>query len=251
MGWSEDAATNRALWTKSNAAHTDATASSWQAEPRRGLWRIPEAELGVLGDVAGQDVVELGCSTAYLSAWLARAGARPVAVDVTPTQLETARRCMYATGIEFPLVEADAGATGLPAASADLVVSGYGALRWVDPYRWVREAARLLRPGGRLIFACASPFVLLCSPEGEAPVGTELVRAQAGPHRLVWPDGAVEFSLPHRERIELLRASGFELERLVELCAPPAAETHEYYDYVSVDWARRWPAEEIWGARRR
>ena len=80
------------------------------------------AKLNVLGDVAGLDVVELGCGTAYFSAWLAKRGARPVGVDITPAQLATARRMMAKTGIEFPLVEADAAETGLPDASFDLVV---------------------------------------------------------------------------------------------------------------------------------
>ena len=57
-----------------------------------GVFGVPEREVGVLGDVSGLDVVELGCGTAYFSAWLARRGARPVGVDVTPAQLETARR---------------------------------------------------------------------------------------------------------------------------------------------------------------
>ena len=49
-----------------------------------GLFHMPERELGVLGDVADLDVIELGCGTAYVSAWLARMGARPVGVDLTP-----------------------------------------------------------------------------------------------------------------------------------------------------------------------
>ena len=52
----------------------------------------------MLGDVAGKDVVELGCGTAYFSAWLAKRGARPIGVDVTPAQLESARACMRETG---------------------------------------------------------------------------------------------------------------------------------------------------------
>src|SRR4051812_45542521 len=183
MGWSEDAAKNRALWTQANADFTDRSAlASWRDEPRWGVWRRPDAELGILGDVAGLDVVELGCGTAYVSAWLARAGARPTGVDITPAQLETARRCMRETGIQFELVEADAGATGLPDASADLVVSEYGASIWVDPYRWVPEAARLLRPGGRLVFMCNSVLVILCSADDEA-VGEALERPQKGMHR--------------------------------------------------------------------
>jgi hypothetical protein len=68
----------------------------------------------------------------------------------------------------------------------------------------------------------------------------------------VWPDsdGAVEYHLAHGEWIDLLRASGFELERLLELQAPATAETHAYYDFVTADWARKWPAEEIWVARK-
>jgi SAM-dependent methyltransferase len=250
MGLFEDAARNRDVWTKSNADYTDHNAlASWNAEPAWGIWKAPEAEVRVLGDVAGLDVVELGCGTAYVSAWLVRAGARPVAVDITPAQLETARRCMAETGIEFPLVEADAGETGLPGASADLVVSEYGASIWVDPYRWIPEAARLLRPGGRLVFLCNSTLVILCSPDGDEPAVQSLQRPQRGMHRFDDWDG-VEFHLPHGEWIELLRTNGFEVERLVELYASEDAVDHPYYDFVSADWARRWPVEEIWVARK-
>ena len=143
----------------------------------------------MLGDVDGLDVVELGCGTAYFSAWLARRGARPVGVDITPAQLETARRMQAETGIEFPLVEADAGATGLPDASFDLALSEYGASIWVDPYRWVPEAARLLRPGGRLVFLRNSTLLTLCYPDDEdAPASETLQRPQRGLRRLDWGD---------------------------------------------------------------
>ena len=78
-----------------------------------------------------------------------------------------------------------------------------------------------------------------------------MLRPQRGLNRIEWPDtGEVEFQLPHGELIDLLRACGFELERLVELYAPDDAATHEYYDHITPDWARKWPAEEIWVARR-
>jgi hypothetical protein len=70
-------------------------------------------------------------------------------------------------------------------------------------------------------------------------------------HRLEWKDGSVEFHVPHGEWIDLLRANGFEIERLVELQASQTSATHPFYDSVSADWARKWPAEEIWVARRR
>jgi SAM-dependent methyltransferase len=252
MDWRNDAARNAALWTQTNAEYTnDSAATNWSLdEISWGIWAVDESELHVLGDVAGLDVVELGCGTAYFSAWLAKRGARPVGVDVTAAQLETARRLMAETGIEFPLVEADAAATGLPDASADLVLSEYGASIWVDPYRWIPEAARLLRPGGRLVFLRNSTLVILCSPD-EIPASATLQRPQFGMHRFEWPEGGVEFHLAHGEWIDLLRANGFEIERLVEVQAPADAETHAHYAYVTAEWAQKWPCEEIWVARKR
>src|SRR5262249_40485751 len=140
--------------TRINTAHLDATAHrNWAAEEIVwGIWKIPEQELGVLGDVSGLDVVELGCGTAYFGARLARRGARVVGVDPTPAQLATARRLMQETGIEFPLVEAGAEAVPLPDASFDLALSEYGASIWAETRNWIAESARLLRPGGRLVF---------------------------------------------------------------------------------------------------
>ena len=247
-----DAARNAALWTQSNAEYTDENAAvNWALDSIHwGIWSIDETEFDVLGDVAGLDVVELGCGTAYFSAWLAKRGARPIGVDITPAQLETARLQMALTGIEFPLIEADAAVTGLPDASADLVLSEYGASIWVDPYRWIPEAARLLRPGGRLVFLRNSTLVILCSDD-EMPAKEHLVHAQFGMRRVEWPDDGVEFHLPHGEWIDLLRANGFDIERLIEIQAPADAETHPHYAYVTAEWARKWPCEEIWAARKR
>jgi SAM-dependent methyltransferase len=251
MDWSEDEARNREAWTKTNAEYTDRRArEAWLAEPSWGLWHLPESELGVLGDVEGLDAVELGCGTAYVSAWLARRGARPVGVDITPAQLATARRCQQELGLEFPLVEADAAETGLAGASFDLAISEYGASIWVDPYRWIPEAARLLRPGGRLVFLCNSPLVILCSP-AEGQVDERLHRPQRGMFRFTWPgEVGVEFHLGHGEWVHVLRANGFEIERLLELFVPEDAVDPEYYDFVKTEWARQWPAEDIWVARK-
>src|SRR4051812_29261616 len=243
---------NVANWTRANAEYTDAQAErSWAAEEINwGIWQKPECELNLLGDVEGLDIVELGCGTAYFSAWLARRGARVVGVDPTPAQLETARRMQGQTGLEFPLVEAYGEDVPLPDESFDIVFSEYGASIWADPYRWIPEAARLARPGGRLIFLRNSTLVTLCmTMEG---VGEQLVRPQRDLNRVEWPDtGEVEFELPHGRMIDLLRANDFELERLVELYAPAEAETHAYYKWVTADWAQQWPAEEIWVARKR
>ena len=254
MKLSEDARINREVWTKANADYTDAQAAgAWAKDDIEwGTYGVPEVELGVLGDVAGKDVIELGCGTAYFSAWLAKRGARPVGLDVTPAQLETARRMMAETGIEFPLVEASAEDVPLPDESFDLALSEYGASIWADPERWIPEAARLLRPGGEVVFLCNSPLSVICMPD-EGKIEERLIRSQFELGRMQWPgeDEGVEYHLGHGDRLRLLRESGFEVLGLWELRAPESATDHEYYDFVPADWARRWPAEEIWKARRR
>src|SRR5262249_10534202 len=125
----EDVAANRERWTAVNAEYTnDHAVRMWAADDITwGVFDVPENQLGVLGEVDGLDVVELGCGTAYFSAWLARRGARPVGVDVTPAQLATARRCQDRFRLRFPLVEADAGDVPLPGAGFDLAISECGA----------------------------------------------------------------------------------------------------------------------------
>ena len=242
-------------WTRTNAEHTNAWARDHWANPEieYGIFGIPESEVDALGTVDGLDVVELGCGTAYFSAWLARRGARPVGVDPTPAQLETARRMQTETGLEFPLVQAAAEDVPLPDASFDLAVSEYGASIWADPHKWIPEAARLLRPGGRLVFLLNSTLVILCMPD--VGVAQErLLRPQFGMYRFDWPveeGGGVEFHLAHGVWIDLLRANGFDVERLIELQAPADAEDPGYYSFVTAEWARRWPCEEIWVARKR
>jgi SAM-dependent methyltransferase len=215
------------------------------------MFRVAESELHVLGDVRGLDVVELGCGTAYFSAWLAKRGARPVGVDPTPAQLETARMLQQETGIQFPLLEAPGESVPLPDATFDLALSEHGAATWADPYAWIPEAARLLRAGGRLVFMHTTPLGVLCYPDtGE--ITTALQRPYFGLHRLEWPDyDGVEFQLTHGEWIDVLCNAGFEVERLVEVQAQPGAVRHEYYGDIPVEWAQRWPAEEIWVARKR
>jgi len=249
---SDYVAENRGIWTVSNSDYTDAQADrAWRdAEITWGMFGVRESDLGVLGDVAGLDVVDLGCGTGYFSAWLACRGARPVGVDVTPAQLATARRLQAETGIEFPLLEASAEDVPLPDASFDLAFSEYGASIWCDPHKWLPEAYRLLRPGGRLVFLGNSPLVILCALADEEATSETLQRPQRGMHKLAWPDGGVEFHLGHGDMFRALNSTGFVVENLIELYAPEHAETHEYYDFVTAEWARKWPVEEIWAARK-
>jgi SAM-dependent methyltransferase len=254
MSHAEDLARNREVWTKANAEYTDRKARGQWAEEEIewGMFSGPESEIGALGDVAGEDVVELGCGTAYFGAWLVKRGARVTGVDPTPAQLETARRMSEEFGLPMELIEASAEEVPLPDTSFDLAVSEYGASLWADPERWIAEAARLLRPGGRLVFLCNSTLSILCSPDYDN-VDERLHRGHADLGRIEWPgeDEGVNYHLSHGEMIRILRENGFEVEALHERVASESAEDHTYYDFVPAAWARRWPAEEIWVARKR
>jgi SAM-dependent methyltransferase len=248
----EHARRNRAAWDLDAPSWVEPGRRNWASEaPSWGTWDVPESDLGILPPgLSGADVVELGCGTAYWSAWLARRGARVVGVDNSRRQLDTARAFQVEFGLEFPLLHASAEAVPLPDASFDLAFSEYGASLWCDPELWIPEAARLLRPGGWLIFLTSSPLLVLCMPDEEAPAGERLLRDQAALRRIDWPgaDEGVEFHLPHGEMLELLRGCGFAVERLVELHAPASAEGVRHF--VPAAWAKRWPCEEIWVARR-
>lgn len=245
-------AANVAEWTKTNSEFTDGQAEhAWEPQELAwGVFGVREADIGSpLGDVDGLDVVELGCGTAYFSAQLAHRGARPVGVDPTPAQLATARRMMERTGVTFPLVEAPGERVPLPDASFDLAFSEFGASLWADPKLWVAEAARLLRPGGRLVFLTNSFISFLCAVD-EGGTAETLQRPQRDAYVYQWPgEQGIEYHIPHGDWIDLLRANGFEIERLIELFAPPDAKEHSYYEYVKPEWAWKWPCEEIWVAR--
>ena len=243
---------NRQVWAAVNADVTDPGAAAlWeQAEVSWGLFRIPEAKLGLLGDVRGLAVAELGCGTAYVSAWLARAGARPVAVDLSRHQLDTAARSQAALGPRFPLVEADAAAVPLRSGAFDLVVSEYGAAPWCEPAAWVAEAARLLRPGGRLVFLTNSVLAALCVPDDEGYATDRLQRPQRSLAPVTWPGGGTEHHPGHGEWIRLLVGAGLVVDALHELHAPAGASTHADYEIVTAEWAERWPAEDLWVAHK-
>ena len=148
VGMTAHAARNHAWWNTSSDDYqerhggqlADSGGLAW------GTTQIPEAELQVLGEVAGRDILELGCGAAQWSIALALRGARPVGLDLSERQLEHARRLMAEAGVDFPLVHASAEAVPLPDATFDIVFCDFGAMTFADPFRTVPEAARLLRP---------------------------------------------------------------------------------------------------------
>jgi SAM-dependent methyltransferase len=253
----EHVALNRAYWDGNADDYVEAGERSWALLPGKeewGIFGIPEAELHLLpDDLDGKDAIELGCGTGYVSAWMTRRGARVVGIDNSPRQLETAARLQREHGLEFPLLLGNAERVPYPDASFDFAISEYGAALWADPSAWVPEAARLLRPGGRLVILTNGLLSYLAMPDLEAdgPATDRLQRPLFGMGRTVWPDepGSVEFHLSHADWIRLFHHSGFEIEELLEPRIPEGATTR--YPWMTAEWARRWPCEEAWKVRRR
>ena len=241
---------NRAIWDAQADAWVDSGRRGWSKDqPSWGMWNIPEHEVRVLPDVAGRDVVDLGCGTGYWSAWLTRRGARVVALDNSARQLATARMLQGEHRLAFPLVHADAERPPFRDASFDVAFSEYGAAIWCDPYRWIPEAARLLRAAGELVFLRNSILFSLCAPDSDAPAGDRLVRGYFDLHRLEWSDDhSVNFTLGVGRLVRLFRDSGFDIVDCVELQAP--ADRTARFPFITTAWAHRWPSEEIWRVRK-
>ena len=243
---------NRSAWDRWARDYSGAGLRSWAAaEPSWGIWGVREAQTGVLPpDLNGRDSIELGCGTGYVSAWLARRGSRPTGLDNSAAQLATARALQDRFGLRFPLIHASAEQAPFADASFDLAISEYGASIWCDPYAWIPEAARLLRPGGQLIFLVNSVLLMLTIPDQDGLPATErLVRPYFGMHRFEWPDDdSVEFHLGYGDMIRLLRHCALEVEDLLELRPQPGATAQ--HPFATCEWARQWPSEEIWKARK-
>jgi SAM-dependent methyltransferase len=129
-------------------------------------------------------------------------------------------------------------------------VSEHGAAAWCDPERWLPETARLLRPGGRLVFLTNSHLSALCVPAEGGVAQERLVRGQHEAYQVRWPGGGIEFHPSHGDWVRLLRRSGFVVEAMHEIFAPTDGADHPFYEIVSAQWATKWPAEELWVAMR-
>jgi SAM-dependent methyltransferase len=243
---------NRAFWDDdaddyqtAHESQLDGPAMGW------GVWHLPESDLEVLGDVSGLDVLEYGCGAAQWAIKLAGTDARMTALDQSRGQLSHAARKVDAAGVDVRLVCASATAVPFGAGSFDVVFCDHGAMSFCDPYRTVPEVARVLRPGGRFAFNISTLLRNLCFPPGDADasVTRKLHAKWFGARSFDWGDGTIDFQIPHGEWIGLFREHGFVVEDLLELRAPKRA-TSTYADYVDHDWARRWPAEEIWKVRK-
>ena len=182
---------------------------------------------------------------------MADLGGKPVGVDNSSVQLSTARQLQREMNLKFPLIQCDAEKLPFTNESFDFAISEYGASIWCDPYHWIPEAARILKPGGSLVFLGNSALLMLCvTDDDETPADAELRRPQFGMHRFEWPDDpGIEFHISHGDRIRLFRECGLEVEDLIEI--QPSSELETRYSFVDLEWARKWPAEEAWIVRKK
>ena len=242
---------NRAAWQITAADYVEPAERAWRAtEPYWGIWRLPESELRLLPkDLTGRRCLEIGCGAGYVSAWMARRGGTVFGIDPTPNQLATARRLRAEHDLPIDFVEGYGERLPFPDDTFDFAISEYGAALWADPFAWIPEAARVLRPGAQLAFMTNAAISVICMPDLEEDgMKTELQRPYFGLHSITWPDEeAVEFYLPHGQWIDLLTSNGFAIERLLELGAPPGGQTR--YTWADAEWAQSWPSEEAWVAR--
>jgi SAM-dependent methyltransferase len=139
----------------------------------------------------------------------------------------------------------------LPDGSFDVVFCDHGAIGWADPLILIPEAARLLRSGGLLAWSWGTPMLEAHWPQDAERVGTTLVRDVFGMHRFIdETDDTVQFMVPHSVTIATLLDAGLRVETLLEL-QPPEGATSTYRPHPDeLAWARRWPMEEIWRARK-
>jgi SAM-dependent methyltransferase len=240
---------NLAGWEAGSDAYQRAHGEALELAPLAwGVWRVPEAELRVLGDVGGLDLLELGCGAAQWSIALVPLGARATGLDLSARQLGHARRLAAAAGVRLPLVQASAEQVPFADASFDVVFCDHGAMTFADPERTVPEAARVLRPGGLFAFAALSPWHEVCYDDEADRVGMALRHDYFGLDRYEGDDEVV-FTRTYGDWVRLFVASGLAVEELIEP-RPPGDATLTYRDAETRAWARRFPLEAIWKARK-
>jgi SAM-dependent methyltransferase len=250
----EDVRTNLASWESDSADYQARNASQLNRWDRLGwgTWDIPEAEVHALEDVEGLDALELGCGACQFGIKVAMRGARVVGLDFSANQLGAGRQHMDTTGVRFPLVRGSAEELPFADASFDLVFCDHGATSFTDPNVTIPEVARVLRPGGRLVFDISTPFIWVCWGDDDAPPGRALRGSYFELGRTTYQDPehhTVEWQLPYGAWIRLFRDTGLVVEDLIELRPGPDAVT-TYVDYAPLEWARDYPGEHIWKVRK-
>lgn len=222
VGATETRRANRGWW--------DHDADDYQAEHGAFLGEVDfrwcpeglrEADVRLLGELAGRRVLEVGCGAAACARWLATQGAHPVAFDLSAGMLRHAARAAHASGVPVPLVQADALALPFAGASFDIACTAFGAIPFVDDSAaLMAEVHRVLRPGGRWVFSVTHPmrWVFLDDP-GEGGLTAVHSYFDRSPYVEQDDRGVASYVEQHRtlgDRIRELVGAGFRLLDLVE-----------------------------------
>jgi SAM-dependent methyltransferase len=197
---------------------------------------LREESAALLGPLAGRQVLEVGCGAAQCARWLAAAGAYPVGLDLSAGMLAAGARLSAASGVPVPLVQADAEALPFADASFDLACSAHGAVPFcADSALVMAEVARVLRPGGRWVFATPHP-VRWMFPDDPGPGGLRATMPyfDRRPYVEQDEDGVASYVEHHRtlgDRVREIAAAGLVLADLVE------PEWPEGHDRVWGQWS--------------
>lgn len=219
---SETTAANRSWW--------DAEADRYQLE-HGGFLRdagfvwcpegLDESAVRLLGELPGQRLLEIGCGAAQCARWARTQGAAVLGIDLSRGQLRHARRIDTTTGIDVPVLLADAQRLPIRDASVDAAFSAYGALPFVaDPAAVFAEVARVVRPGGRWVFSVTHPL-RWCLPDDPGRRGLRITNSYFDRTPYVELDGSgrpvyVEHHRTLGDWVRLLVAAGLVLLDVVE-----------------------------------
>ena len=151
--------------------------------------------------------LDAACGTGRHARHLAARGHRVIGIDASPAMLEHARRALPDADLRI----GDLASLPLAAASVDLVVCALALAHCHDPGPPLRELARVVRPGGRVIVSDFHPVMI----------------ALGGSAFFVAADGASghvrSFCHWHGEYLAAFAAAGLDVLRCVE---PRVRETH-------------------------
>lgn len=144
------------------AKHWEANADAWTRQARAGydVYRDAlntPAFLAMLPPVAGLDGLDMGCGEGENTRKLARLGAKMWAIDIAPTFIKYAREAEEAAPLDIDFQVGDGMALPFSDRSFDFITAFMSLMDMPEPGRALREAERVLRPGGFLQFSILHP----------------------------------------------------------------------------------------------